>query len=66
MLQQNITNFLDECKHYQFSKSTISAFTTRLNELDHCLESQQVQSLDQITYRRVTMIINNHSCGTCL
>ena len=53
MLQNNIANFLNECKHYQFSKSTIEAFTTRLGELDRFLEFHHVKSLDDISYRHL-------------
>jgi len=53
MLQVIITNFLDYCKHYQFSKSAIEAFTTRLNELNNFLETHQIKSLQQITYQHL-------------
>lgn len=53
MLQNNIANFLNECKHYQFSKSTIGAFTTRLGELDRFLTFHQVKSLAEISYQHL-------------
>lgn len=53
MLQNNIANFLNECKHYQFSKSTIEAFTTRLGELDRFLTFHQVKSLAEISYQHL-------------
>lgn len=53
MLQEIIVNFLDDCKHYHFSKSTLEAFTTRLNELDRFFELHQIKSMDEITYRHL-------------
>jgi len=53
MLQTIIHNFLEYCKHYQFSTSTIEAFTTRLNELDRFLDNNQLHSVKQITYHHL-------------
>ena len=53
MLQGIITNFLNECKHYHFSSKTIQAFTTRLNELDHFLKLQKIESVNEISYRHL-------------
>lgn len=53
MLQNIILNFLNYCKHYHFSKSTIEAFTTRLNELHWFVQLHQIKSLDEITYQHL-------------
>ena len=53
MLQEIITNFLNDCKHYQFSKKAIQAFSTRLNELENFLTLHQIKSPDDITYRHL-------------
>jgi integrase/recombinase XerC len=53
MLQISIRNFLEYCKHYHFSKSTIEAFTTRLNELDRFLGNNHLHSVRQITYHHL-------------
>lgn len=53
MLQNIISNFLEYCKHYHFSRSTIQAFTTRLHELERFLETNQIQSLKEITYHHL-------------
>ncbi|MBN2267390.1 MAG: tyrosine-type recombinase/integrase [Candidatus Babeliaceae bacterium] len=50
MLQHIITNFLETCKHYHFSKSAIEAFTTRLNELDRFMINHLIESVQEITY----------------
>ncbi|HGY10977.1 MAG TPA: integrase [Desulfobacterales bacterium] len=63
MLQHNISIFLDACKHYNYSKSTIGAFTTRLNEFDVFIQSHHVQSIKAITYQHLMdfMISRNAS-----
>lgn len=53
MLQISIRNFLEYCKHYHFSKSTIEAFTTRLNELDRFFDNHHLHSVKQITYHHL-------------
>ncbi len=53
MLQEHIVNFLNEYKHYHYSKSTLEAFSTRLGELDRFLERRQIRSLDDISYRHL-------------
>jgi integrase/recombinase XerC len=50
MLQNIIPNFIDYCKHYHFSLKAIQAFKTRLGELDHFLNHQQIRSLSEIQY----------------
>lgn len=62
MLQKNIANFLNECKHYQFSKSAIEAFTTRLGELYRFFESHQIKSLAEISYQHLLeFVVSGHS-----
>lgn len=53
MLQEIITNFLNECKHYHFSSKAVQAFFTRLKELDHYLKLQKIESVDKISYRHL-------------
>ena len=61
MLQENITNFLNECKHYQFSKKAIQAFRTRLNELEHFCVHRQIDSLNDINYQHLLeFVVSGH------
>jgi len=53
MLQEIIANFLDECKHYQFSHKTIEAFALRLREFKEFIASLQINSLDNINYQHL-------------
>ena len=64
MLQEIITNFLDYCKHYQFSKSTIEAFTTRLNELDVFLKDHHIQSIQEVTYQNLIEFVTWNTPST--
>ena len=53
MLQHIITNFIETCKHYQFSQKAIQAFTLRLQELDRFMADHQIRSVQDITYRHL-------------
>jgi site-specific recombinase XerD len=53
MLQEIIANFIDDCKHYQFSSKAIDAFTKRLDEFQVFLKPHQIKSPDEITYRHL-------------
>ena len=64
MLQEIINNFFDYCKHYQFSKSSIEAFTTRLNEFKSFLETLQIKSLKQINYQHLLEFVTWDSPST--
>jgi site-specific recombinase XerD len=57
MLQEIIANFLNDCKHYQFSSKTIQAFNTRLHEFEDFLTLHQIKSLDEITYRHLLYFV---------
>jgi site-specific recombinase XerD len=59
VLRYIILNFLNYCKHYLFSKSTIEAFTTRLNELEWFIQLHQIKSLDEITYQHLTEFVTS-------
>lgn len=50
MLQHIIANFLDYCKHYQFSEKAIQAFAIRLNELERFMVLHQIRSVQDINY----------------
>ena len=64
MLQKNISSFITYCKHYHFSEKAIEAITIRLHELDRFLETHQIKSLDEITYRHLLefVAVGDRSC----
>ncbi len=64
MLQEIIVNFLNDCKHYQFSLKAIEAFTTRLHELEDFLSLHQIKFLDDITYRHLLEFVASGNRST--
>jgi len=53
MLETEMKHFLTYCKISEFSKKSIEALTTRLNEFKEYLETAPIRSLKEISYRHL-------------